>query len=86
MLDQYFQRPVGGTGRFGQDAAVVQYPRPASIAPAGNQRGLQVARSNASGVDIGATLDGRFSLGLLQGLVVVLIVFYVWTRNVQAGG
>lgn len=91
MLDSMFiSNPLTGfdaNARFGQGVAVVNPPRPAPIAPTGNVRGLAVNSITADrGQDLAATIDGRMSLAALGALVIGLVGFYAWTRNVQAGG
>jgi len=57
-----------------------------SVVPTGGG----ITTSPAERGPIAATLDevaaGRVSLGMLGALVVVLVLFYVWTRDVQGGG
>lgn len=89
MLDNMFFPDPGAnmSSRYGQGVAVVNPPRPAAIAPTGNVRGLAVNSNTADrGQDLAATIDGRMSLAALGGAVLLLIGFYAWTRNVQAGG
>jgi hypothetical protein len=49
-----------------------------------------VTASAADRGPVAATLDevtaGRVSLGMLGALVVVVVLFYLWTREVQGGG
>lgn len=33
-----------------------------------------------------AELNGKLSLGMIGGFVLLLVVMYLWTRNVQGGG
>ena len=33
-----------------------------------------------------ATLNGKLSLGMVGGMVLLLMAMYLWTRNVQGGG
>lgn len=42
--------------------------------------------AGAAGFGNDSLLYGRLSLGFVASLVVVLVLGYVWTRNVQGGG
>lgn len=90
MIDNLFGNDLLGidpNARFGGGVAVVPAPRPALVAPTGNVRGLAVNSDTANrGQDLAATLDGRLSLGMLGVLILALMGWYAWTRNVQAGG
>lgn len=45
------------------------------------QTGFQSTKQEYSNV-----LDGRMSLAALEGIVLGMVVFYIWTRGVQGGG
>lgn len=83
MLDAaLFGMPaVSAGGSFGARANAA----PKTAAPAGIVRGLTVDDDGISG-DIESEFHGRASLAMLQIAIVGFIVFYIWTRNVQAGG
>lgn len=55
------------------------------IGPSGITRGLPLNGQLGSfgGREV---LDGRLSLGFVQVALIVLVLGYVWTRNVQGGG
>lgn len=55
---------------------------PRLIAPSGATRGLPLDGRYASDQVMG----GRLSLGMLQAAVIILVLVYLWTRNVQGGG
>lgn len=77
----------GSDSRFSGAAAVHRPAPPAKVAPAGGLRGLAEtsdARDNAAAA-VGV-LEGRMTLATIQVLIVTLIVWYAWTRNVQGGG
>lgn len=53
-------------------------------APSRNNVGLRASDNSIVG-DGGADFHGRVSIGILEGLVVLLILGYLWTRNAQGG-
>lgn len=53
---------------------------PRLVAPSGNTRGIPLTDSFG---DVGA---GRLTLGMIQIGIVLLVLAYIWTRNVQGGG
>jgi hypothetical protein len=49
-----------------------------------NNIGLRVM--NRDSADVGANLQGRISIGMIEVAVAGLVLFYIWTHNVQGGG
>lgn len=55
---------------------------PRMVAPSGATRGLPLDGRYGSDQVMG----GRLSLGMIQVALILLVLAYLWTRNVQGGG
>lgn len=53
---------------------------PRLVAPSGITRGIPLRGS------VDDVTAGRLSLGMIQVAVILLVLGYLWTRNVQGGG
>lgn len=42
--------------------------------------------ANAAGFGVQSDFSGKLSLGMVGSIVVLLVLLYMWTRNVQGGG
>lgn len=60
---------------------------PAAATP-GSTRILGVVNNATTAVtgDVGNALEGRVSLGVIVGGIVLIVGFYWWTRGAQGGG
>jgi hypothetical protein len=58
-----------------------QYPGTAVLYPQAFAAPVQSAATDTSSL-----LSGRLSLALLEGIVLGLVGFYIWTHKIQGGG
>jgi len=49
-----------------------------------NNVGLRVLSRDSA--DLGANIQGRISIGMIEIAIAGLVLFYIWTHNVQGGG
>ena len=78
MFDQMMAR-----GRSAGQAATVR-----TAAPGGSSErpDIEPGIVNEAAAQFGLAMDGRLTLIALNSLVVMLILFYLWTRRSQGGG
>jgi hypothetical protein len=72
-----------GRGRDGGGIATVRTAAPPGASP---QPDTQVGIINEAQNQVGMVMEGRLTLIALNSLVVMLILFYLWTRRSQGGG
>lgn len=84
-----FDQMVFGGGlssQIGVNVAENANESPRLAAVSKNNVGMIARNRNMTGGEIGGDFYGRLSVGILEGLVVLLIVSYLWSHNVQGGG
>jgi hypothetical protein len=51
-----------------------------------NTVGLRLTDRAMASAELGGDVTGRISVGILELAVIILVVGYIWTHNVQGGG